>query len=320
MSHLAMYVMGLPAGLTVTELTDEHVPDITALVRAKELAYFERSETNEPEILGTLKAPDLDGSRGTTGVWEDGELVAAMFAFNGLEHERGLFLDTFIAPYARNRQQLAQCLLRAGERYGETLSAPAGSFVKAESFAGDTEVETSLSDRGYERHRVYLRMRLDFEEPVGQPDPPAGLQVRGMTEQDWDQVHHVITEAFKDHYDSHPLPLDLFQQDMANETSDRNRWRLVFDGSQCVAVCIASHRFAPGGLGYVENLAVLREYRGRGIARFLLQDAFARDSADGFTGTSLHCDATNPTGATALYRSVGMTEDHNYVAWRTPLG
>ena len=37
---------------------------------------------------------------------------------------------------------------------------------------------------------------------------------------------------------------------------------------------MGSNRFAVHGLGYVESLAVLREYRGRGIARHLLDEAF----------------------------------------------
>jgi len=66
-------------------------------------------------------------------------------------------------------------------------------------------------------------------------------------------------------------------------------------------------------------LSVLREYRGRGVAKFLLRDAFHRDAGLGFTGTALHCDATNPTGATQLYESVGMQRDQYYLAWRAGL-
>ena len=51
----------------------------------------------------------------------------------------------------------------------------------------------------------------------------------------------------------------------------------------------------------------------------LLRDAFHRDAGLGFTGTALHCDATNPTGATQLYESVGMQRDQYYLAWRAGL-
>ncbi len=319
MSNLAMAVTGLPSGVRLAQLRREHVGELTELVHAKEQHYFGRSETNTQEILGTLSAPELGGPRGTAGLWEGDRLVAALLAFNGLQHERGLYLDLFIGESASDRELLAARLIEAGERYGATLSAPSGAQVKVESFAGDEQTEAVLAERDYERHRVYLRMRIDFTGPVPTPRPPGGLQVRQMHDDRWPEVHDVVTQSFQDHYDSHPLPLDMFRQANINETTDFGRWSLVYDANTCIGVCIASRRFEPAGLGYVETLGVLREYRGRGIGRFLLLDSFARDAAAGMSGSSLHCDATNPTGATALYQSVGMHPDHEYIAWRRPL-
>ena len=48
------------------------------------------------------------------------------------------------------------------------------------------------------------------------------------------------------------------------------------------------------------------EYRGRGLARLLLERAFARDAAAGRAGTLLHVDTANTTPALDLYLSVGM--------------
>ncbi len=149
--------------------------------------------------------------------------------------------------------------------------------------------------------------------------PPAGLTARMFGEQDWHDIYEVVQSSFLDHYDFHPRPFDVFKEDLVDETADPGQWRLVFDGSTCVGVCLGSNRYAAHRLGYVDTLGVLREYRGRGIAKYLLRDAFHRDSGLGFTGTALHCDATNPTGATQLYESVGMQRDQYYLAWRAGL-
>jgi ribosomal protein S18 acetylase RimI-like enzyme len=162
-------------------------------------------------------------------------------------------------------------------------------------------------------------MRIDFRQAPGVSALPTGLAARPMSDELWPQVHHVVSEAFRDHYDSHPLPLELFRRDMVHETTDMSQWQLVFEGEECVAVCVGSNRFEPFALGYVDCLAVLRQYRGRGIAKYLLHEAFRRDHTAGFTGTSLHCDASNATGATQLYRGVGMQKDQQYAAWRLPL-
>lgn len=314
-----MHVRRVPQGLRVTALTPAQAPAVTQLVRSMEHGYFGRTETNDTEIRGVLASPELRGTRNTAGLWDGDELVGALLAFDGLEHGRGLQLDLFIEPGYPDRRCVAECLLRGGEAFGRTLPSAPHDQLKCESFSGDEDVPAVLDDLGFDAHRTYLRMRLDFDGAPAVSELPAGLRAQPMTDDDWPQMHHVIIEAFRDHYDSHPLPLDLFRQDSVNDTTDFDRWRLVFDGDDCVAVCIASNRYAEHGLGYVENIGVLREYRGRGIARFLLRDAFARDHSDGLNGTSLHCDATNPTGATQLYESVGMRRDQEYLAWRTRL-
>ena len=55
---------------------------------------------------------------------------------------------------------------------------------------------------------------------------------------------------------------------------------------------------------WVDKLAVAREHRHRGIARALLQTAFARSFDRGYTWTSLDTDSR--TGALSLYERVGM--------------
>lgn len=315
-----MFVTGVPDGLRTTQLTTTHTAALTQLVRDMELEFFGRTETNETEIRGVLTSPELRGTRNTSGLWEGDELVAGVLAFDGLEHGRGLHMDLFISPRLPHRQDVAHCLLEAGSAFAGTLPFGPGDYLKCESFLSDDDVARVLVEQGYEEHRTYLRMRLDFKAQPEVPELPQGLTPRGMTDDDWPAVHGVITSAFRDHYDSHPLPLDLFRQDSVNETTDFDRWRLVFDGPDCVAVCIASKRYAEHGLGYVENIGVLRDYRGRGVATYLLRDAFQRDHAKGMRGTSLHCDAENTTGATRLYASVGMSPDQEYLAWRTPLG
>ena len=58
--------------------------------------------------------------------------------------------------------------------------------------------------------------------------------------------------------------------------------------------------------GFVDDLGILPFARGRGIAKYLLRTAFAADIKAGRTGTVLHVDSNNATGALALYESVGM--------------
>ena len=69
------------------------------------------------------------------------------------------------------------------------------------------------------------------------------------------------------------------------------------------------------GGGYVGALAVRRPWRGRGLGRALLLHTFAEFQRRGFDRVTLGVDAENPTGATALYESVGMTVESEAIVF-----
>lgn len=66
------------------------------------------------------------------------------------------------------------------------------------------------------------------------------------------------------------------------------------------------------GDGSVAVLGVVPRWRGRGIGRPLLRRAFAELAKRGHHEVRLGVDAQNPTGAIALYESVGMTPFCSY--------
>src|SRR5919202_2374717 len=84
-------------------------------------------------------------------------------------------------------------------------------------------------------------------------------------------------------------------------------WFLMRHGDETVAAM----RNIPGRNGgvYVATLGVRRGWRGLGLAKALLRQTFARSYEAGFRRVTLGVDASSPTGATGLYRSVGMTTE-----------
>jgi ribosomal protein S18 acetylase RimI-like enzyme len=81
-----------------------------------------------------------------------------------------------------------------------------------------------------------------------------------------------------------------------------------------VGVMQAADRSEDGG-GWVRNLGVLPTHRGRGIARALLDRAFAVFRDRGYTWAGLGVDLQNETGAYRLYESVGMKIAYKADAW-----
>lgn len=57
--------------------------------------------------------------------------------------------------------------------------------------------------------------------------------------------------------------------------------------------------------GCTDQLGVLRNHRGRGIARALLVESMRRFAADRMDAAALGVDVENPSGALGLYESLG---------------
>ncbi|WP_433008074.1 GNAT family N-acetyltransferase [Kribbella sp. CA-294648] len=153
-------------------------------------------------------------------------------------------------------------------------------------------------------------MRIDHTGPVAVPEPPAGTALRTGAdgEETGQAIHAVMTEAFAGRESEAVRPYDDWVDvHERRATTDWSQVSLVELDCRPVAASDCSHAFVElENWGYVGRLGVIPEARGRGLAKYLLQQAFAVDAAAGFDGTLLHVDTNNPTSALALYESVGM--------------
>jgi GNAT superfamily N-acetyltransferase len=183
----------------------------------------------------------------------------------------------------------------------------------------DRPVEQVLTDLGYTEVRRFYEMAIEFEGP---PPPaaslPDGFTLHVATPDDARAFHAAVDEAFEDHWEHHHRP---FEEWWALRTGDPEFditwWFLIRQGNETVAAI----RNVPGRNGgvYVATLGVRRNWRGLGLAKALLHHTFARAYETGFRRVTLAVDASSPTGATALYRGVGMTTELENAVWERRL-
>jgi ribosomal protein S18 acetylase RimI-like enzyme len=94
-------------------------------------------------------------------------------------------------------------------------------------------------------------------------------------------------------------------------------WFAVRDGEETVAAL----RSIPGRRGgvYVTSLGVRAGWRGRGIGKALLTHTFAQAWDRGIRRVALGVDTRNSTGATALYRAMGMIVEAEMAVYEAAL-
>jgi mycothiol synthase len=177
-------------------------------------------------------------------------------------------------------------------------------------YRADTRMRAVAAAHGFTPATVFHRMRVDHGAVVPEPVAPAGVTVHtGPGDEDFRRTAHaLLTESFKDHFGWVARPFDEWQQALEQEpTFDWSQLTVAELDGRPVGVMVANDRMVEDeDCGYVADLGVLPEARGRGIAKHLLLSAFAADARAGRTGTMLNVDTNNTTPALGLYESVGM--------------
>lgn len=163
-----------------------------------------------------------------------------------------------------------------------------------------------LTEAGFAHVRTVWKMRrvLTGELPV--PVWPDGVQV--VPFDDPHATWELVMRGFAGTFGSHHRPYD--------------DWALHALGDGRSAICVAQDGVLVGvattgqraGDGYVGQLTVAPEHRGRGIALALLHEAFRRDAAQGLPATQLGVDGENE-GARRLYDKAGMSVAGEYRRW-----
>jgi GNAT superfamily N-acetyltransferase len=307
--------MSLPEGHTVRPMRVDDAPLIAerSAEYMRELVGF--AKHSPEDVANYLRAPGFDpATDGWVVLDEAGQYVgSATAALTGGGTRAGL--EVLSKDPAVARWLLETALQR--------VKGPQDVLVSIAAVRQDELWPDLLTAAGFSRATSVQRMRITFDGPVERPAVPEGVTVRrgAYDEQTRRAAHAVLVEAFKEQPTADPRPYDEWVASRdARSTFDWSQLTLLELDGQGVAMTECNDNFVTSdNCGYVGRLAVVTSARGRGLAKYLLHDAFATDYASGRTGTILHVDAGNPTPAVALYRSVGMRPDLISDVWRRTL-
>jgi mycothiol synthase len=286
--------------MNVRPATRNDFPAIAALFAASEEAVTGRPSIVIPDdVEGWLHTTALE-----TNTWlleDDGTLLAGGFA--QLFEDRGNAAGS-VHPSAWGRGLGAQLLDLIEARMLEE----GAERLHCWTVAGDTAADELFAHGGYREVRRFWDMEIELaEDPPepGAPVEPMGEDARGF--------HAALEEAFEDHWEHRPESFDdWWGRQRQRSNYDPSLWFVIRDGDEVAA---AARNEARSAGGYVGALGVRRPWRGRGYGRALLLHTFREFRRRGMNHVALGVDASNPTGATRLYESVGMHVALENVVW-----
>jgi mycothiol synthase len=295
---------------TVRPLTAADAPSILALTVACDEAAIGVADY-------VLEDVEADLSRPTWRGWGLDAPGGGLQCMCSLEHRPGqaaLAADVLAQP--GEPVDVGAAALDFVRRRATEVAPEAAVHVL--TYAAASRDRSWLEAAGGNVVRHYWRMGVTFAQPPPEPALPAGVVIErpGDDVAALRELHHVIDTAFLDHYG---FAETVFEEWLARQSgapgADRDLWWLLrADGTPAAALV---GRDWPD-TGWVQGIGTLRAFRGRGLARLLLRTAFAEFGRRGQLTVSLGVDADNPTGAVALYESVGMRVQHETLRYELP--
>lgn len=313
----------LPEAFAARSPEKSDIPACTKVVREVDTVCCGESNTTEIELEADLFNHSVHGDRGTAVITHKDEIVGFINVFDELQDNRGAFFDIFVSPKINQTlsTEIVVSIVKQVEIYVAELMGEYGiksAPLKTGVYEKDTALVKGLELMECKYHRTYWRMKIDHNSEQVTTSFPPGYLIEEYVHSDsaLQEVYQVQSTAFQDYYDFNPISFENWQKWFEEPMNDSSTWRLVRKDGQLVGYIMGNKRFETENYGYVASIGVLREHRGKGIARALLLDMFLRDKNRGLRGTLLHGDSANPTGAMKLYSSVGMKTDRVYLGYR----
>ncbi len=214
----------------------DDVDGITALIRAADIAGCGHTSTNLEEVHHQLALPDCGWGHGAATVWRGDELVGALMVHDGLAHGRGWMVDVYSRPgdpraHGINGALIDAALREGRDRFDLVFPDPDEPMQSAKTipYANDGALRADLEERGFAEVRRYWRMKVDHwsVDALGLDDAPsvgaqaradaADLASRGYilrpfrdTDEELRGLHEAHSAAFVDHFDFTPLDLEAW--------------------------------------------------------------------------------------------------------------
>ena len=260
----------------------------------------------------------------------DGEAVAyaRVFWTELVEGGRSYENFGFVHPTWR-RRGIGGALHRQNELRLCEIAAEHGEispkWFSSEGIDSDPGTHALLTGDGYAPARYFYDMVAPSLHGIVEPPMPEGLEVRPVTRDQYRAIWEASAEAFRDHWGEQEWTEADWSRFEANpDHADPSLWRIGWDGDQVAGAIVTypqteeNERYGRRRV-YVAEVSVRRPWRRRGLARALLAGSLVASREAGFTSATLGVDSDSPTGATALYESLGFVPEKTFTAYRKPL-
>lgn len=289
-------------------------PEIHELIRAGEIHDRHPLVTSLEEVVEYFHEPHFEPATHARLAVLDGEAVGwgRLWHVPSGEREERVYLMGTVHP-DRRRRGVGSTLIEWQMEAGTALVAGSEGLPR---YLRTTCFDWELEAIGlYERHG-FTAVRWNEELLRGLDDLPGVTPPPDVTVVPWDRTRDeearaVKNTAFADHWGSTPTDEATWRSWLTGHGTRLDLSFMAISGGRLVGLGLNEHFPADEQLhgrreGWIGSLAVLREWRRRGVATALIERSLRAFRDAGFTHAAIGVDSDNPTGAARLYTSLGF--------------
>ena len=289
-----MAALDLPPELCWRPLRRDDLPAVHVLVAAYEQRLLGEVMVDLEDLEADWQRPSFDPEHDAVVVLDGDELVGYAEVY------RARRLTGCVRPDGWGRGIGAALVDWAVARVGELGGELVGQTVPD----ADTAAVELFRSRGWSPLWTSWVLEVPPGGAIAERSLPDGYAIRPLRPgQDERAAYEVVEQAFSEWPDREPT----LYEDWAATVLQRpgfEPWQLTLAVDRSGGVVGACHLVMSADTGWVNQVAVDRAHRGRGIAQALLAKAFAAARERGAPRGELSTDSR--TGALGLYERLGM--------------
>jgi mycothiol synthase len=297
----------LPPGLAARPPTPADLAAALAVIGADEVAATGQTFLTEEDLRSEWAQPSIDLALDVVLVLDGGAVVGYADQHAG---------RSFVAVHPDHHGRgIGAALLDWTERSARHHGLPTVGQTVGDAHGA---ARALLRSRGYaERWSSWVfAIPLEGAEVAAVP-APEGVELRSLRRPDEDEAAFEVVETAFSEWPDRELRRSFEDWRAAHLDRDDTDPDLVVVAVEAAEVIGVSQCLVEGDEGWVEQLAVARGHRGRGLGKALLGESFRRFAARGCTTVGLSTDSR--TGARSLYEQVGMQVTSSFTRWSREL-
>jgi mycothiol synthase len=225
----------------------------------------------------------------------DGRIVGEADASGG-------WIDVGVEPSVR-RRGIGTALLQAAE--GTATAKPTLLMALQSDAPGAAFAQAN----GYEKAWEVWLMGIDLPEAIPEPEWPEGVSVRtyGGEEAEAREIKELLDLAYAEEFHHQPATFESWSRFMFEDPMfDAEVWFLAVAEGKIVGAALNWDE------GYIKDLVVHPDWRGRGLGKALVYQTFGEFKRRELPRVTLKTDSNNPTDAWRLYERAGMRKERTY--------